>query len=190
MAESKRLFAAVKIYPSDEFLVVYNQIKYLLRNERINWVNPDNMHLTIKFFGKTFIHQIPAIDQCLKSAVVPTRTFDIEIFNTGVFGSKYQPRVIWFGIKDGNALQDLFQNVAESLKKIDIFPDRQNFVPHLTIGRIKEIGDRKLFQQVMDKYHEHNSGRQSIDEMILYESILQRERPLYIPIHVYRFGAI
>lgn len=187
MQETKRLFAAVKVYPSDGFLHVYNKIKIAFRNERITWVNTANMHLTLKFFGETFTHQIPAIDQCLKAATALTKPFDFEIRDTGMFGSRYQPRVIWFGVEDGGKFQQLFQQVNEGLKTIDIFATRQHFVPHLTIGRIREIKDRRNYQEVLRKYREHSSGRQSIHELVLYESILRREGPVYMPVHIYEF---
>ncbi len=188
MQETKRLFTAVNIQPSGAFLQVYNGIRQSLKHERITWVNPTHMHLTIKFFGDTFTHQIPAIDQCLQTAADSTTQFNLEIKNTGMFGSRYDPRVIWFGIEAGNHLQILFSKVGEQLKTIGIHPDRQNFIPHLTIGRIKELKDSKGFQQVLEEFRTHDSGSQRMQEMILYESILQREGPMYIPVHTYRFS--
>jgi RNA 2',3'-cyclic 3'-phosphodiesterase len=189
MQETKRLFAALKIQSREGFLTTFNRIKKELDKERITWVNPANMHLTVKFFGDTYIDHIPAIDQCLKAAALKMKAFELEICNTGMFGSKYQPRVIWFGIEDGNQLRNLFLKVSEQLQTIGIYPDRQNFVPHLTIGRIKEIRDKKAFQQVLDDNGEHYAGKQLIDELVLYESILRREGPLYIPVHRYRLPA-
>lgn len=187
MQNTKRLFAAVKIHPSAGFLNIYSNIKSALRHERITWVNPAAMHLTIKFFGETSTSQIPAIDSCLNKATLELEPFDLEIKNTGMFGSKYQPRVIWFGIEDGKSLKYLFESVTEQLKSMNIFPDRQNFVPHLTIGRIKELKNKKIFQDVLSIYQEHNSGKQTVNELVLYESILRREGPEYIPIHSYKF---
>ncbi|HHN48830.1 MAG TPA: RNA 2',3'-cyclic phosphodiesterase [Bacteroidales bacterium] len=189
MQRTKRLFAAVKIQSQQGFLTTFNHIKNALGKERITWVNPDNMHLTIKFFGDTYNNQIPAIDQCLKAATSEMKVIELDICNTGMFGSKYQPRVIWFGIEDGNQLQRLFLKVSGQLQTIGIYPDRQNFVPHLTIGRIKEIRDKKAFQQVLDDYGKHHAGRQRIDELVLYESILRREGPLHIPVQRYKLRA-
>lgn len=186
MQNTKRLFAAIKIHPSDDFLTIYNQIKSALRHERITWVNPAAMHLTIKFFGETSTSQIPAIDKCLQQACSIIKPFSLEIKNTGMFGSRYEPRVIWFGIEDGDAMQILFHEVSRHLKTIGIFPDRQNFVPHLTIGRIKEIKNKRNYQEVLDKYREHNSGSQAIRELVLFESILHRDGPVYLPVHIYQ----
>lgn len=188
MQETKRLFAAVKIHPSDAFLSVYNQIKTLLKHERITWVNPTVMHLTIKFFGEISVDQIPAISKCLQEATQKVQSFELEVKNTGMFGSRYDPRVIWFGIEDGNALKELFISVSDQLQTIGILPDRQNFVPHLTIGRIKEIKNKQNFQATLEQFRSHESGRQTIREMILFESILRREGPIYKHVEVFSFG--
>lgn len=187
MQDTKRLFAAVKIHPSDEFLKIYNQIKTSLKHERITWVKPTAMHLTIKFFGETAVSKIPAISECLRQAVREVKSFEVKIENTGMFGSRYEPRVIWFGIEDRNAMQELFMSVSGQLKKIGILPDRQNFVPHLTIARIKEIKNKQFFQSVLEQYRVHESGKEIIKELILYESILQRDGPIYKPVEIFRF---
>ena len=188
MANTKRLFAAVKIIPTGQFPVIYNQIKAALGHEKITWVNPSAMHLTIKFFGETYVKDIPAIDRSLQKATSGFPSFELAVKDTGLFGSRYQPRVIWFGIEAGLHLQTLFGSVTEQLETIGIFPDRQNFVPHLTIGRIKEIKDNKNFQLVMDRHRTHDSGSQTINELVLYESLLQRDGPVYTPVHRYGFS--
>jgi len=186
MQETKRLFAAVKIHPSDEFLMIYNQIKTSLKHEHITWVNPAAMHLTIRFFGETPVHWISPISECLKQGVKNIEKFDLEIRNTGMFGSRYEPRVIWFGIEDGNAMKALYNAVSEQLKSIGIMPDRQNFVPHLTIARVKEVKNKHLFQSVLEQFRIHESGKETINELIMYESILRREGPVYKPVEIFQ----
>ena len=49
----KRLFVALKINPDQNFLEVYDKLKSSLRHEKIKWVEMQNLHLTLKFFGDT-----------------------------------------------------------------------------------------------------------------------------------------
>ncbi|HNX44183.1 MAG TPA: RNA 2',3'-cyclic phosphodiesterase [Bacteroidales bacterium] len=176
----KRLFAAIKINPSAGFTATVNSLVSELRYERIKWVETGNMHLTLKFFGETEEKRIPAINAALKAAASKTPAFTLRIGRTGIFGSRYDPRVIWFGIDPEPTLQQLAADVFAELEKAGWEPDRQNFVPHLTIGRIKELKDRLLFQDVIQKYRETFIQEQPVYEVILYESILQREGPQYI----------
>jgi RNA 2',3'-cyclic 3'-phosphodiesterase len=176
----KRLFAAIKINPSPEFVRVLNLLSGELRHERIKWVEPGNIHITLKFFGETDEIQIPVINKALQAAAGQSAGFTMKINRTGIFGSRYDPRVIWFGIDPEPLLERLASNTLSELQKAGWEPDRQNFVAHLTIGRIKELKDKALFQKVIDKYRDVSIQEQEVSEFILYESILQREGPIYV----------
>ena len=184
----KRLFAAIKIHPSPEFIRVLNQLTTDLRHERIKWVEPENIHLTLKFFGETDEKQIPAIREALLAATSDCPVFNLNINRTGIFGSRYDPKVVWFGIDPEPNLNRLAQGVFTGLQKAGWEPDRQNFVPHLTIGRIRELRDKTLFQQVIEKYRDARVQEESVEQVILYESILRREGPLYINLASFELG--
>lgn len=176
----KRLFAAIKIHTSARYISLFNEISSSLRHERIKWVEPENMHLTLKFFGETDDAKIPSICQALKTAVAQSKPFTLKISNTGIFGSHYDPKIIWFGIEQQDELENLARNIFTELAKCGWEADRQNFVPHLTIGRIKELKDKPLFQKIIGKYNTVEIQEENVTEIILYESILRREGPLYV----------
>lgn len=184
--KTKRLFAAVKIMPSADFSCSYLTLRQDLAHERITWVREGNMHLTLKFFGETAVTGISDIDHCLSAAASASNCFSYRITGAGIFGSRYDPRVIWFGLSAGNELPLLYERVNIELARINIFPDRQNFVPHLTVGRIKrEIADKQLFQQIINQYRECSFGNQLVTELVMYESLLRPEGPQYIPLNRY-----
>jgi 2'-5' RNA ligase len=176
----KRLFAAIKIHPSPRYISLFNEISSSLRHERIKWVEPENIHLTLKFFGETDETKIPSIIQAIEDATSKVRPFTLKIANTGIFGSRYDPKVIWFGIEKHGELEILAQNIFTELARCGWQAGRQNFVPHLTIGRIKELKDKPLFQQIISKYNTLEIQEEHVSEITLYESILRREGPLYL----------
>lgn len=176
----KRLFIAIKIHPSVKFTRILNQISLSLKHERIKWVEPDNMHLTLKFFGETDENRIPDITKALQAAVSVSRPFIISIVNTGIFGSRYDPKVIWFGIKKNTELDLIATNLFAELQKHGWQPDRQNFVPHLTIGRIRELNNKPLFQRIIGNYNSIEIQEEHVTEIVLYESILRRVGPEYV----------
>ena len=176
----KRLFAALKIEATPVFIRTFQDLSTGLRHESIKWVEPQNIHITLKFFGETDEKKIPFIYQALQKAAGQSEGFVLKINRTGIFGSRYDPRVIWFGIDPEPQLSRLAENTARELENAGWQADRQNFVPHLTIGRIREIRDKALFQQVIDRFREVKIQEQPIREICLYESILRREGPLYI----------
>jgi len=178
----KRLFAAIKIHPSAQYISLFNEISSSLRHERIKWIEPENTHLTLKFFGETDDAKIPAICHALESATAQSTPFTLKIARTGVFGSRYDPKVIWFGIEKNEELDRLARNIFTELAKCGWEADRQNFVPHLTIGRIKELRDKPLFQKIVGIHNMVEIQDENVTEIILYESILRREGPLYVKV--------
>ena len=182
----KRLFAAVRIQPSDEFLKTYSSLKTGLKFCRITWVKPENIHVTLKFFGETEEKRIPEISRVLKEVASSHKPFASELVNVGIFGSSYSPKVIWFGIENAEPFKKLGADVLQSLEPIGWEVDRQNFVPHLTIGRIKEIPDKQLFQKLIDQHKKTWMQEVQVGEFHLYESILNREGPVYKIVESYK----
>ena len=175
----KRLFAAIKIYPSEDFLQIYYNLKSNLRNDKIKWVDTKNIHITLKFFGETEEDRIHEMAEKLKTIAGNHLRFTMNIINVGIFGSSYKPRVIWFGIEKNEQRMTLATAVISEMDKLGFKRDRQNFVPHLTIGRIKYIDDKDRFQQVIDKYKSTDIQKQEVSGFNLYESVLKPAGPEY-----------
>lgn len=106
----------------------------------------------------------------------------------GIFGSRYQPRVIWAGIKPYEPLALLMANIQKEMERFGFDPGRQNIVPHLTLGRVKFLKDKQQFQRLIDANKEIQSDPITIKEYILYESILHREGSQYIALKMFPFG--
>ena len=184
----KRLFAAIKIDSDEEMLRQYFRMKHELQRERIRWVDPKIMHLTLKFFGETEKSEIKKINTIFHQFKPDFTPFNVNACKTGIFGSNYAPRVIWFGFRQEDKLKALGQRVLKDLDASGFPIDRQNFVPHLTVARIKELGNKQLFQRVIAKYATFESTDIPVTEIILFESILRREGPIYKPLSVFRLG--
>lgn len=186
----KRLFAAIKTTPGEHALATYYALKGELQRERINWVVPENFHITLKFFGNTPAEKIDAIDALLGPLADKYMPFQLQLAKTGVFGSRYAPRVIWFGFDREDLLKNLGDEVLDTLDRGGFARDRQNFVPHLTIARIKEISNKKLFQAAIERKAHFEPDTITVQEMILYESILKKEGPVYLPLRTYLFNGV
>lgn len=176
----KRLFAAIKIHPDKNFLDQLHQLQMQLAHERIKWVEEHNIHVTLKFFGETDERKIPEIAGALKKIAGENIVFGFRLRSIGVFGSKYDPKVVWIGIEPYDRLVKLMKDLHTELKTIGYEPDRQNLIPHLTIGRIKEIKDKQLFQRTIDKFREIETPEKLATEIFLYESILKSDGPVYL----------
>ncbi len=170
----KRLFVAIKIIPTDAFIEIYEQMLDVFHYDKISWANPDNLHITIKFLGDTEQGKIESISEILEECSGQYEAFDIHIEEVGIFGSKYDPRVIWFGIRENDTLMKLSENIINKLESIGYERDRQNFRPHLTIGRVKQISNKKNFQKNINLFKGLKIQCSRIDNFALYESILKQ----------------
>jgi RNA 2',3'-cyclic 3'-phosphodiesterase len=183
----KRLFAAIKIQPDRAFLDQLFQLKLQLKHERIKWVEDHNIHVTLKFLGDTEVKKIPEIEHVLQQVASGHSPFAVRLNTLGIFGSRYDPRIIWVGIEPYDHLVMLMKDLHAELKTIGYEPDRQNLVPHLTVGRIKEIKDKQLFRRIIGKFREISSKEMIVTECVLYESILKKEGPVYLILRTFPF---
>ncbi len=175
----KRLFVAIKVVPDENFLKNYVALRYALQLEKISWVKPDNFHLTLKFLGKTPEEKLPDIRTALQHVSAQTKPFSMKMTGTGIFGSSYKPRVLWFGVENDTAIHQLGKMVLNSLDKAGFPGDRQNFVPHLTVGRIKKIEHKKIFQDAVADHRHDFLQEFMVDNIILYESLLKPAGVIY-----------
>ncbi len=178
----KRLFIAVPVNPGYDYLGKLVLLRNDLRRERIKWVEPHNIHLTLKFLGETVERRIPVIQDSLTTLSGRSFSMIIRLEGSGIFGSRYQPRVLWAGIRPFEPLQKLMAAVHAILETEGFPRDRQNLVPHLTLGRIKEIQDMKHFQDTVKAFGTTCSPEFMLDRIILFESILMKTGPHYIPL--------
>lgn len=181
----KRLFIAIKIEPNKAFLDVYDNLISKLSYENLRFVEPDKLHLTLRFLGDTEESKIGDIDKMMQKSAETAKAFTLNIRNTGVFGSSYNPRVIWFGIDHNEFLTHLHTRIELDLTKVGLYPDRQNYVPHLTLSRIKQLKDGKLFQRIINDFREIEIMKQEVGSFSLIESILQKEGPIYKTLSTY-----
>lgn len=175
----KRLFCAVKIHITNEILDSIVLFQNELKDERIKWVNTDNLHLTLKFFGDTGAESEAEIINALNKAGEVMKAFSFNLAGLGYFGPRRSPRVLWIGIKQPAGLQILYKHINKYLTPLGYTPDKPNFVPHLTVGRIKDLKNINSFHNLLLTYEDKNYGAQHIDSFALYQSILRPQGPEY-----------
>jgi len=175
----KRLFAAIHIIPDSHFLSVFADLKSRLQTEKIRWVKPQNLHITIKFFGETSSDKIIDIQRVLKKGVTNFAPLKLTLKKTGIFGSRYKPRLIWFGIEENKQLFALTNKIFSELNIAGFTIDRQNFVPHLSLGRLKIVRNKIKFQQTIDLFRDVFVQEVKVDRITLFESKLHPDGVTY-----------
>ena len=183
----KRIFVAIKIEPHAQFNQLMDRLKASFALSKIKWVEPHNLHITLKFLGETPEEKVTEIASALHNITLTT-AIHLEFTGLGVFGSRYKPRIIWMGINDGHALQNLENEINLAIQPLGYQSDRQNFVPHLTLGRINFLYDKSHFNQVIQKLSSVKPPPQSLTQFHLFESKLMPAGPSYTILKTYGTG--
>jgi len=183
----KRIFAAIKINPEPELISFLNTIKNRLGLEKIKWIPIENIHVTLKFFGNTGDDKIYEISELFKCIAKRTFTFKLCFENSGYYGSRNNPKVLWLGVKKNENIISLVNTINHDLQTLGYIADNKNLNSHLTIGRVKKISDQINFSNTLDcdpeLIHIYD-----IDHFALFESTLTKTGAVYSEIENYYFG--
>ena len=167
----KKLFIAIKINPSIELYNIISDIKNTFKYEKINWVDKENTHLTLRFLGKTEEDKISIISEQLDKICKKNAAFELTIKQLGVFPNFKKPRIMWFGFLENKELITLQSQINELFKEMNFKHDNFKYKPHFTVGRIKFLKNRKLLNQQIKKYSEQKLQTFEVTEFNLYESV-------------------
>ena len=134
-----RTFIAVE--PPDKLRKEIGQLsaalgEKLLRDVR--WVNPENMHLTLRFLGEIDPGRLVELEKVVGKAAHAVPHFGLEVDTIGYFGPERSPRVIWLGLKECRDLGNLAAGVEKGLIFANFGRADKPFKAHLTLARLKE----------------------------------------------------
>jgi 2'-5' RNA ligase len=102
--------------------------------------------------------------------------FDVAFGGLGVFPTRGAPRVLWLGVRVGEApLRTLQAAVAARLADAQVPFDAKPFHPHLTLARWRESGsaDRRAIARLADTRRNqapNHVARVTVSAAVLYES--------------------
>ena len=178
---TKRTFLAISIPSGTEFPALVGRLKKNLPHEKfINYCRPENIHLTLKFLGSTPVDDIPNIIEACRAVAKNHQPFTMDFDRTGLFGSNRVPRVLWLGMNDQHkALFDLENDLLDTFDELGYLRDRQNFVPHLTVCRIKSLVDKQFFMQIYNSIEQKTYLHADVKELVYFQSFLQPTGPIY-----------
>jgi len=142
------------------------------------WVPEENFHITYKFIGNVDENRLKDIKNQLKSQLNKPIDVDIQLNGLGAFPSIYNPKVLFVNAEDNGLLKDIFFNIDEELSYIGIEKEKRNFVPHITLMRIKKYKIEE-FLKGFYKFKDYNFGKIKSIEINIVESILKPNGAVY-----------
>ncbi|MEW5758448.1 MAG: RNA 2',3'-cyclic phosphodiesterase [Candidatus Omnitrophota bacterium] len=164
-----------------------SQIQNILQktNADAKWVNPKNIHLTLKFLGYIDQEKSEKIKQVIDQTAENFQSFSIETSQIGIFPQKGTPRVIWIGIKKGKeTLEKITSKIEEKIEKLGIKKENRPFQSHATIARIRSPKNKQILLTEIKRINEAiDTEIQTISAIALFRSTLSPSGPTYSLIH-------
>jgi len=99
------------------------------------WVDPGNLHLTLRFIGEITEDVAADVDEAL--ALLKAPRFALQLAGTGVFGGN-RPNALWVGVDRDPALVKLRDKIEQALIRVGLPPEQRKFVPHVTLARLRD----------------------------------------------------
>ena len=136
--ETIRAFIAIELPSELRQQLTRLQAKLKSANQpRIKWVNPDGIHLTLKFLGNIPTSDIDRITQAMTEAARQITPFYLETQALGAFPSLKRVQVVWLGLGgEVDKLKKLQQLVENKLASLGFATEQRPFKPHLTLARL------------------------------------------------------
>ena len=174
-----RSFIAVD-FPQD-FVENIAQIQSKLKDYNVKLVDPELVHITLKFLGDVNENKIEHIAKTLDEITTPS--FDARIGSIGVFPKPQYIKVIWLGA-EGN-FETLHNDVESALKPFKFKKDRRGYTAHATLARVKHIPNEEKdgFLKVLDELKNIEVGMFHVDAIKFKKSTLTPEGPIYETLH-------
>jgi len=150
-----------------------------IKKSDAKWVNPETIHLTLKFLGE--IKDEQAVDVCNITGEVASRheSFELDVESVGHFGGR-SARVLWVGM--GQNCEKLLQLQEDLEQQLDLagWPrEARKFSGHLTLCRIRNTKAGIILAQMAQEYKDFKLGTMPADSVSVYQSQLTPKGPIY-----------
>ena len=147
-----------------------------------SWSRPENVHLTVKFFGNVDQAKVAIVSDVLARVVKESAPIEIVVGGTGVFPRPSRPQVLWIGIDDRTgALANLQKRVEDECAREGFPKEDRAFRPHLTIARIRNPHNANRLAEAHLRL-EFALVEVNLSELVLFRSELSPKGSKYTPI--------
>ena len=149
----------------------------------VKWVNPESIHLTLKFLGNISKNRVPIVTAAMTAAAGKSGIFTLEAKGLGAFPNLKSPRVVWVGLGgDIAGIRLLHKEIDVFVAPLGFPPETREFSPHLTLGRIRDRATQNEKYQLgraISSIQAENLGFIYVENIHLMQSTLTKTGALY-----------
>ena len=145
---------------------------------KIKFVEPENLHVTLKFLGEIDETMAEEVKKALAEIAKKHRKHRVRVKGIGVFPNPNYVRVIWAGIENDGGIKAIAADVDREMHRLGFRKDR-DFVAHVTIGRVKFIRDKLELAMALKDLANEGFGEFDVEAIELKRSTLTPKGPIY-----------
>jgi 2'-5' RNA ligase len=175
-----RTFIAVGISSEVREKIAQIQVEFKKGDPDVKWVEPKNLHITLKFLGEVSEDKLSGVIEKSKLAVSGISNFRVHLSGLGSFPNLRSPRVVWVGVTEGKAeMKNLSEGIEENLSHLGFAREKREFSAHLTIGRVRSPRGRGRLVKKIEDWERYDVGEFPVDKILVMESQLSTKGPTY-----------
>jgi len=100
------------------------------------WIDPRNMHLTLRFMGD--VPEPDARDLSLALSEIHAPAFDLAFSGIGHFERRGNVHSVWARAEKSDGLAHLQSKIESAVVRAGWVPEQRKFTPHVTLARLKD----------------------------------------------------
>jgi len=157
-----------------------------IKKSDAKWVEPKNVHLTLKFLGEIKDEQAVGVCNIVKEAAGRHKSFRLDVESVGCFGGR-SARVLWVGCGEGSQeLGRLQEDIEQQLALAGWREEKREFTGHLTLCRVRNPKAGVKLAQISEAYRDFKLGIMPADSVSVYQSQLRPTGPVYTVLGNYK----
>ena len=151
---------------------------------KINWVERQNLHVTMNFLGDVADDMIAKVCEIAAAVAADFEPFDFEVRGAVCVPPKgRQLRMIWANVDEPTGtLGRLYDGLATAFEGLGFRQEERAFKPHITLARVKYAPNADALRQAVEQLRETGFGQQHADELVVFSSRLTPDGPAYTAI--------
>jgi len=198
-----RLFLAIPLSGETRtyFQELGAQLQPLFSRNRVKWTAPENLHLTLHYFGKVSVEEYAVIEAIADRVLSTCPRFVLSFDKAVVFPSLDRPRLIACEIETNKTLESLVADLRLELTQAGQPTATRPFRGHVTLGRFRDLptsrrrgenarGPRQHMAAIEERLPRKTGPAMSVGDVVLCNSATGIDGAVYEVVKHWRLGAL
>ena len=149
---------------------------------KLKWVEPENLHVTLKFLGDVEDALLHEVLDLTAAAAAGVEAFEFDVRGVLAVPPQGRLRMLWVGVQDlAGRMAALYRGLDQAMAALPIHQEERGFRPHVTLARIKFAANPAPLRRSVGQFADEDFGVQHAEEVVAYTSELTQDGPVYTP---------